>query len=192
MVEAAVCTAFDAEARRYEEEVTQASMRIQIRQVEPGICRVNDQAFERLSAAVFSQLEYYMELYRKAGVYDILPDFPSDPALLRRFSHSVFVQGWVPVLTDAQARNLLERTGLWSEYHEVTPAPDHQAFCGGCGIELAIPDGARRFVCEQCGFLLDASAPAVPCTGCGAPLTPPFDRIASNCPYCRMEIRRLR
>jgi predicted RNA-binding Zn-ribbon protein involved in translation (DUF1610 family) len=112
-------------------------------------------------------------------------------ALQRHLSMSLFTQGWLPMLDEANAADLLARAGLNGEYIEADPPPADAAACGACGASLGILDGARRMVCEHCGSALDVQGERVRCAGCGAGLAPPEGSATFACPHCSVGVQRI-
>jgi DNA-directed RNA polymerase subunit RPC12/RpoP len=189
MAESAVVRAFDATAAQVEANVARATAGLSFQQVKPGVMRVPPQAFEALASAIFAQEEYFFQLFNARGVYAMQPD-GATPELQQRVGFSLFVQGWMPMIDDASAARLLERTRLKSEYVEAEAPAGDTAGCGACGAPTTIFSGARRVVCEHCGHKLDAER--VACTGCGASLAPDESAERFNCPHCRVLVQRVR
>ncbi len=188
--EQAVVSALDAEAKSHEAKVAAATRKLSFAEVQPGVVRVAAQAFAALMDAVLDQVRYVSKLHEERGVYALHPDRAS-PELLTRVGLSMFAQGWLPMLDEAGAKALLERTRLGGEYVEADPPASDQAACGGCGAAVGVLVGARRMVCEHCGRKLDVEGDRVRCPGCGATLAP--DEAASSfaCPHCRTNVARV-
>lgn len=189
LARACTATAFDPHAEKHQAAVEQAMAGLQWTTTDTGAYRVGSAGWQRLSDAVFAQQEYVVEFNKTNGICDRHPD-RADPSIQLRIAYSLFVQGWLPMITEEQAQTLLQRTGLLGEYMAVEPLTNfHAASCVDCGAKVDIPEGARKTVCENCGRLLDAAAPTLPCPGCNVALTPTIDGTAMNCPYCQTEIR---
>ncbi len=190
LAEGSVVAAFDAEAKTHDAAVREATAKLSFSQVEPGVMRVDPMAFRVFTAALFPQLDYLDELHDAHGVYAMHPDGASR-ALQRHMSISMFAQGWLPVLDEANAAELLARTGLRAEYIEADPPAAGAAACGGCGAEVGVLEGARRMVCEHCGSKLDVEGARVRCTGCGGDLAPPEGKASFQCPHCSAAVERV-
>ncbi len=192
LAKAATSAAFDPTAQKHQAAVEQAMAGLQFVMTDTGAYRVGSAGWENLCAALFPQQEYLEQLNVKEGILALQPD-GAPPELQRRMGYSMFVQGWLPMITEEQAQALLKRTGLEGEYQAVPPpsAASRIASCIDCGAKLEIPEGAHKTVCENCGHVLDSGAPTLPCPGCNVSLTPTFDGTAYNCPYCKTEIRRI-
>jgi DNA-directed RNA polymerase subunit RPC12/RpoP len=190
MTEALAVAAFDAEGKVHAAAVREATGKLSYSQPEPGVIRVDPGSFRAFAEAVFAQEEYLAKLHASRGVYAMQPDGAS-AALQRHLSMSLFTQGWLPMLDEANAADLLARAGLNGEYIEADPPPADAAACGACGASLGILDGARRRVCEHCGSALDVQGERVRCAGCGAGLAPPEGSATFACPHCSVGVQRI-
>lgn len=151
LAEGDTVAAFDAEAHAREATMRAAIAGLAFAQVD-GKPRVAPEPFRVLADAVFAY-----EASRDAvlaPVYAMHPD-GAPRALQRRIGHSLFVQGWLPYLGEAEARALIDRTGLAADYDELPPPELRDMPCNRCGGPLAVVAGARRVVCEHCGRLVD-------------------------------------
>jgi DNA-directed RNA polymerase subunit RPC12/RpoP len=190
MAEAATVIAFDPRAAQYDGAVTHATRTLGFYQPRPGVMRVQPQAFQAMASAVFAQQDYHDHVYQQRGIYDLHPDRASRD-LQRRVGFSLFVQGWLPMLEEAQAKDLILRTGLGAEYIEAEPPTGDKAGCACCGAPMTVLAGARVVVCEKCGHRLEVGGARLSCKGCGAPLAPPEGKPRFNCPHCKVEVQRV-
>ena len=113
-------------------------------------------------------------------------------SLLRKMAMSMFVQGWIPYLSEQDSHALLARTGLAAEYVQPPRLAVHAASCGHCGRAMSIPEGAKRCLCEACGYVADVGRGALACTGCGAHLVVPEGQNTFACTFCKAELRAMR
>jgi LSD1 subclass zinc finger protein len=118
------------------------------------------------------------------------PDKPPSGVAIR-MEYSTFCQGWLPLLSPDDGERLLKMFGLDAEYEEMKPQPTDSRKCGACGTVLHILVGARKVVCETCGFTIDVGSEALPCRKCGALLSFPVSADHLLCPYCSTDIRRI-
>ncbi|HEX8791020.1 MAG TPA: DUF1266 domain-containing protein [Polyangiaceae bacterium] len=162
MAEGAVVRAFDAQSREHEAAVARATKGLAFMQIAPGVIRVATQPFEALLEAVFAQQEHDAQLFDARGIWDLNPD-GATRAVQRRAGVSMFVQGWLPMLEEAQAKALVERAGLRGEYVEADPVQGETRACGNCGGPTLVLPGAKQVVCEHCGRKLDVVAMMKPC-----------------------------
>lgn len=144
--------------------------------------------------AVYERFEPFQsrvdQVVADCGALAAHPDSPP-ASLLHKIARSRFLQAWMPVLDRATGERALALTGLASEYEELElPALDRRA-CGRCGSVAEVPRGASRPLCESCGSFLHVLHD-VPCSGCGAVLTPTSDASVLACPYCRSQLQVMR
>jgi predicted RNA-binding Zn-ribbon protein involved in translation (DUF1610 family) len=190
LAEGATVTAFDEEARQVGAAVAQATAKLSFVQPKPGVVRVDPPAFRVFEEAVFLQLEHINELHEARGVFAMHPDGAS-AELQKHMSLSMFVQGWLPMLDEPGARELLARTGLVGEYIEADTPAVGAAACGACGGPLGVLAGAKRMVCDHCGCRLDVEGERARCSGCGAGLAAPEDATTFSCPSCKAAVQRV-
>jgi predicted RNA-binding Zn-ribbon protein involved in translation (DUF1610 family) len=183
-------SAFDQEARQVGAAVARATAKLSFVQPKPGVVRVDPAAFREFEEAAFSQLEYTSRLHEARGVIAMHPDGAS-AELQRHMSMSLFVQGWLPMLDEPGAKELLERSRLLGEYTEADPAPADASACGACGGPVGVVAGAKRMVCDHCGCRLDVEAERARCSGCGAGLAVPEDATTFICPNCKVAVQRV-
>jgi Zn finger protein HypA/HybF involved in hydrogenase expression len=128
-----------------------------------------------------------LSTFERAGVLRAHPD-GAPGELLLRMELSAFVQRWLPALAPADAHRLLFETGLQGDYDD-RPAPAAVLrHCGSCGVDLGVAPGARRVLCEGCGFLVDVGAPEIACEHCGGTISAPAGATMLACPYCRSHV----
>ncbi len=116
-----------------------------------------------------------------------VPDPDDTPAeLSATMRDSIVVQGWLPYLDDAASDQLLARTGLRAEYEELPDPSLHARYCGTCGAKHQVPEGARRAVCETCGYTVEVGTRAA-CSRCGGPICFPVGLAAATCGHCQAQ-----
>jgi DNA-directed RNA polymerase subunit RPC12/RpoP len=129
-------------------------------------------------------------LIRELGADQLDPDHAS-PEIALRMEYTTFCQAWLPHLSPSDGERLLKFYGLNAEYDEVQPLQTDHHQCGICGSDLDTLPGARRVVCESCGYTIDISSQAIPCQKCGAVLSLPVSTNHVVCPYCSTDTRRV-
>jgi DNA-directed RNA polymerase subunit RPC12/RpoP len=157
---------------------------------DPRRQRVKGAGFWPLYEAVRRQTERGMRVYEEAGVLERHPDAaPADLQL--QLTWSVFAQGWLPFLQDADAAQLLEKTGLGGDYIELPDVRTGTRHCGGCGGEITIVEGAQRVVCEACGHRVEVGVDEIPCGQCGGMISFPEGKARVACPFCEAMVARI-
>ena len=132
-----------------------------------------------------------------ADVYlDELRSFPgavADPddaplAVTGQLGRWLYVAGFMTMVDDDTAQELLRRTGLTASYERVPDPELHQVFCGHCGARHQRPAGAHRILCERCGRHASVGTGAT-CHACGAPVTLGLGRRDATCSHCSATVR---
>ncbi|HUH04168.1 MAG TPA: hypothetical protein VML75_19355 [Kofleriaceae bacterium] len=123
------------------------------------------------------------ELLEREGVFAAHPD-GLDRGHYLYVNASCFVRPWLAALFEPDQQQLLAAAGVTCEYIAMPKVDMCTRGCGGCGQELSIPVGSKRFVCESCGFVLDILNRAFPCAGCGGSVCLPDRATDAICAYC--------
>ena len=187
MAEAAVARAFDPAYQVLEAEMRQRVMGLRYtgNMMSPT---VDPDSFWPMAGTLEKQVELSRAHYRAGGFADIDPD--RGEHLLGKMAWSGFCQGWLGMLPTDAAAQLLERTGLTSEYVPVTAVDGQPRHCGGCGAEFTALPGANAIVCEGCGRTMHLGDAEIPCASCGATMTLPAGADETSCPFCQSLVRR--
>lgn len=148
--------------------------------------KVGRASFEVLLDAVLAHNDRFVAVGQP--LLDTHPDGPTAD-LQRKIARSAFAQGWMTTLDKAGQDHMIERLGLGGEYVDVPDAKTQERHCGGCGRTLAVVEGARKVVCEDCGHTNDVQHPEIRCSGCGGPVSVLFAKRSFRCPSCSTELR---
>jgi hypothetical protein len=108
------------------------------------------------SASFFALAEFFIDITREG-----MRTFYEDPRyaimhhLLREGVHfkmktSMFVQAWLPYLTDEDGDRLLKMLGFSNEYEELERPDGDTIECPTCKSKLFAPAGSYRVFCEKC------------------------------------------
>ncbi|MEO8703223.1 MAG: hypothetical protein ABI867_24465 [Kofleriaceae bacterium] len=121
------------------------------------------------------------------------PDAVADPddtppAVSKQLGASTYVGGFMTMVDDATAKELLQRTGLEAAYEHVPDPELHKVFCGHCGANHESPTGARRVLCEYCGKHADIGT-AASCHSCNSKLVIGLGQTQATCAHCTAEVR---
>ncbi|MDP2309910.1 MAG: DUF1266 domain-containing protein [Pseudomonadota bacterium] len=189
LASAAVATDLDSEWQVLAMAVKGATQGIQF-EGDPRKPRVRSAAFWTLYGAVKRQVERGMRVYAESGVLELHPDEAS-AELQSRLTWSVFAQGWLPFLAEADGERLLAETGLAGDY-DILPSVAHGIrHCGGCGNQIAVVAGATRVVCEACGHRVEVGVAEIPCTQCAGMISLPVGKERVACPFCEAMVVRV-
>jgi cell pole-organizing protein PopZ len=187
MAEAAVARAFDPAYQVLEAEMRQRVMGLRYtgNMLSPT---VDPDSFWPMAGTLEKQIELSRAHYRSGGFADIDPD--RGEHLLPKMAWSGFCQGWLGMLPTDAAAQLLQQTGLTSEYVPVAAVDGQPRHCGGCGAEFTALPGANAIVCEGCGRTMHLGDAEMPCASCGATMTLPAGADETSCPFCQSLVRR--
>ncbi|GDX79564.1 hypothetical protein LBMAG42_13750 [Deltaproteobacteria bacterium] len=189
MAEAAVFSELDAEWRAAGADI--AKLTTGIRFVgNPTKPKVAAEPFWKLTEAVERQVQRGQALHAEHGVVGMHPDgIPAE--LQSQLTWSVYAQGWVPMLDDANAQKLLDRTGLAGDYDTLPDIATRMHHCGSCKAELQTVPGAKCVVCEACGTRVDVGHDDVSCLQCAFTFAFPMDVARGKCPACDTVVSRV-
>lgn len=153
--------------------------------------RAEPASFQRLLEAVLIHQATVLAHLESTGLLAEHPDRPT-AEVFGKIGRSAMVQGWVPYLPAADQPDLIERTGLQGDYAAIEPVDLTSGSCAGCASPLEVVPGAQRVVCLSCGRMASVGGGTLPCHGCGASVTVPPDEPRFSCPYCDVELLRMR
>jgi DNA-directed RNA polymerase subunit RPC12/RpoP len=150
------------------------------------------------SASFFNMAEYYIE-YTKDGLKDFY-DNPADliifellpPAVHLKMKLSMFVQIWLPYLTESDADKFLKMTGFSLQYMDIEKPTGKKEKCTFCNSEIFIPEGSYKVYCENCHKKNVVQAFFL-CSSCGAESSVPDNPAKPiDCEYCGTENRLIK
>jgi primosomal protein N' len=107
-----------------------------------------------MEAAMFAHEARRHELALAHRIYEMHPDH-APPAQIRRIGLSLYVQGWLPYLAEADAQALLARADLARSDALAAPPAIAVLSCPRCDRTLEIAVTAHRIVCAHCGRPVD-------------------------------------
>ena len=153
--------------------------------------RTGGASFRALVDICERQLVRTGQIAAATRVTELDPD-QTAPVVRNRMYHSLFAQGWLPMLDSDDAAWLITEFELAGEYTKIEPAANGETRnCGGCGGNLVALPGATAVVCDHCGRSIDVAGAQCPCGGCGAQLSFPRGVNRLPCPYCQTGTERI-
>jgi len=105
----------------------------------------------------------FYENPRYSIMHELLPE-----AVHFKMKMSMFVQAWLPYLSDEDAAKLLKILGFSNEFEEIERPPGETVACETCGTSLFAPEGSYKIFCEKCRKTTRAKAQFY-CMSCGSP-----------------------
>jgi len=114
--------------------------------------------FERKaeSTSFFALAEFFTQIIKEGMSsfyndprFEIMHELLPEPVHLK-LKMSMFVQAWLPYLTETDAARLLRTLGFSNEYIEITPPQGQAVKCDSCHGALFAPEGSYKVYCENC------------------------------------------
>jgi Zn finger protein HypA/HybF involved in hydrogenase expression len=189
MATTATVNEFDDTFKQFADQVTELVKRIQWEGMFPKMT-AKGETFWPMYEIVKAQLEHSFTVLKAQGVLDMHPD-QAPESLQRRMTWSMFCQGWLPTLAEADSEKMIAEAGLKGEYTKLEPTETDLRHCGGCGGELQTVKGGKKMVCEECGTVVDIEHPEVNCKNCAGMISFPVGKNRLQCPYCQAEAQRM-
>ncbi|MDQ3194153.1 MAG: hypothetical protein M3P82_04045 [Bacteroidota bacterium] len=179
--------AFDISWKVKEKELNTLQQSLSYYQSASGV-KVTTESF-------FKMAEYYIGFTK-----DSFKDFYNNPAyeimneLLPPEVHlkmklSMFVQVWLPYLTDEDVKKFLGKTGFSLQYMELEKPEGTAGYCEHCKSEIYIPEGSYKVYCESCHRVSHVKKTFI-CSSCGAQNSVPDNPSKPiDCEFCGVENR---
>jgi DNA-directed RNA polymerase subunit RPC12/RpoP len=131
------------------------------------------------------------QIMDSCDLIDCDPDHAS-PVVRTRMHHSLFSQGWLPMLETDDAAWMIDRLGLGGQYSKIEqPVDIEKRTCGACGRTVSALSGSKAIVCDHCGRVLDVAGAQTACGKCGGPITFPVATRDLQCPHCQARTERV-
>lgn len=119
-----------------------------------------------------------------AIMHDLLP-----PAVHLKMKISMFVQIWLPYLSEEDAKKFLSMTGFTIQYVDIDKPAGKNISCSHCPEELFVPEGSYKVYCEKCHKTTQTES-SFKCMSCGAENSVPENPAKPiDCAYCGVENR---
>ena len=126
------------------------------------------------SSSFFALTDFFVKIMREgmrsfyenpryAIMHDLLPE-----TVHLKMKTSMFVQAWLPYLTDSDADRLLRMLGFSTEYVEIEHAAGQTVECSSCRNKVFAPEGSYRVYCEKCRRTTTIRKTFY-CMSCGSP-----------------------
>ena len=159
-------SAFDPKWQQY--TMTQQHLQAAVQFRQNGLER------EAESSSFFALTDFFVTIMREGmrtfyenPRYEIMHELLPESVHLK-MKMSMFVQAWLPYLTDADASKLLKMLGFSNEYIEMARPAGNTVECSSCSNALFAPDGSYRVYCEKCRRTT-AVRKTYFCMSCGSP-----------------------
>ena len=105
--------------------------------------RTGGPSFRALVEVCERQAARANQIFGASGLIDLDPDHAGE-AVRTRMHHSLFSQGWLPMLETDDAAWMIDRLGLRGEYSKLEePVDIERRNCGGCGQTVTALPGSK-------------------------------------------------
>lgn len=132
-------------------------------------------------------MRIFYEDERYAVMRELLPE-----QVHLKMKTSMFVQAWLPYLTDQDADRLLKMLGFSNEYEEIERPEGDTVECSNCKAGIFAPRDAYRVFCEACRHTTAIKSKFF-CMSCGSPNAVPDDPSKTiACDRCGIANRLIR
>lgn len=147
------------------------------------------------SKCFFEMAEYYID-YTREGMKDFYESKENKimhellpPSVHLKMKLSMFVQIWLPYLTEEDSDKFLKMTGFALQYIDIEKPTGKKSSCSYCNVELFIPEGSYKVYCENC-LKKNVIKSFFTCSSCGAEGHIPDNPAKPiDCEYCGTENR---
>ncbi|RPI17987.1 MAG: hypothetical protein EHM58_07120 [Ignavibacteriae bacterium] len=156
-----------------------------------GQHKVQPEPFFRMAEFFIETMKDSFKDFYNNPKYEIMNDLLPEKVHLK-MKVSMFVQAWLPYLTDDDAKRFLKMTGFSLEYVEMETPPGEKGKCEHCSAEVFIPAGSYRVYCEACRKTTRVQT-TFKCMSCSAQNdVPEFPSKPIDCAYCGVENRLIK
>lgn len=161
---------FDPKWQNYAAEQQRLQNAVQYFQI-GGETKAESTSFFTLANFFISTTKEAMRAFyenpRYVAMHELLPE-----SLHLKMRSSMFVQVWLPYLTDADADKLLNMLHFSNEYIEIERPSGQSVDCSSCNAKLFAPAGSYRVFCEKCRRPTTIRSEFF-CMSCGSPNSVP-------------------
>lgn len=132
-------------------------------------------------------MRIFYEDPRYAIMHELLPE-----QVHFKMKTSMFVQAWLPYLTDDDGSRLLKMLGFSNEYEDIQRPNGNTIECSNCGAGIFAPADSYRVFCEKCRHTTQVKSQFF-CMSCGSPNSVPSNPAkAIDCERCGIANRLIR
>lgn len=152
---------------------------------------VETESFFILANYFVTMMREAMRIFYENPQYAVMHELLPEQVHLK-MKTSMFVQAWIPYLTDADADRLLRELGFSNEYEDIERPDGDTVECSSCKAGIYAPRDAYRVFCEKCRHTTQVKSQFF-CMSCGSPNSVPDNPAkAINCARCGIANRLIR
>ncbi len=168
-----------------QQQVLQQSL--QYYQIPQGT-KVQSDGFFKLAEFFIGMTKEGFKVFYENPKYAVMNDLLPEQVHLK-MKLSMFVQAWLPYLTDEDQDRFLKMTGFSMQYIEIERPAGRAGECEHCKAEIYIPEGSFKVHCESCHKTTKVQQ-SFKCMSCGADnKVPEYPAKPIDCEFCGVENR---
>jgi len=132
----------------------------------PTGTKVQSDGFFKLAEFFTGMMKEGFKVFYENPKYEVMKDLLPEQVHLK-MKMSMFVQAWLPYLTDEDQDRFLKMTGFSMQYVEIERPAGRTGECEHCKAEIYIPEGSFKVHCENCHKTTKVQQ-TFKCMSCGA------------------------
>ncbi len=153
-----------------------------------GATKVNSEGFFKLAEFFIGMTKEGFKVFYENPKYQVMHELLPESVHLK-MKLSMFVQAWLPYLTEEDSEKFLKMTGFSMQYVEIEKPSGRNGTCEHCKTEIYLPDGSYKVYCENCHKTTKVQ-PVFKCMSCGAENNVPDNPSKPiDCEFCGVENR---
>ena len=98
--------------------------------------------------------------------------------------HKQSINAYTKLLDAETFKKVMLYLGLQEDFEDLAPVSTDIQDCGGCGVDMKVPEGSEKMICEYCGNLNLIKSGTISCMNCGGEMTPDDAQVKNECSYC--------
>ncbi len=154
----------------------------------PAGTKVHSEGFFKLADFFIGMTKEGFKVFYDNPKYQVMHELLPESVHLK-MKLSMFVQAWLPYLTDEDSEKFLKMTGFSTQYVEIERPSGRNGECEHCKAEIYIPEGSYKVHCESCHKTTKVQS-TFKCMSCGADNNVPDNPSKPiDCAYCGVENR---
>jgi hypothetical protein len=153
-----------------------------------GQPKVNGEQFFKLAEFFIGVTKEGFNVFYENPKYSVMNELLPESVHLK-MKLSMFVQVWIPYLTEEDTNKFLKMTGFSMQYVEIEKPQGKTGECSNCKAEIYMPEGSYKVYCENCHRTTKVQ-PVFKCMSCGAENKVPDNPAKPiDCEFCGVENR---
>lgn len=154
----------------------------------PKGTKVQSEGFFELAEYFINTTKESFKVFYENPKYEVMKDLLPEQVHLK-MKLSMFIQAWLPYLSDEDQDKILKKCGFSMQYTEIEKPAGRNSQCNSCNSEIYIPEGSYKVYCENCHKTTKVHQ-TFKCISCGGENNvPEYPAKPIDCQYCGTENR---